>query len=498
MQRPCDHLLMSTSVLVAKKDSVSRHIARTNLLFFFSFAVQALRGFVLIPLFLKFIGVIEYGRWVLVMSWTSYAFVIVLLALDTSVFQYVTPHVATPRGRSIYWTIVRVFFMWLLSLLALAVAGSLLFVSGRYQLIVIFCILYAAGQAIWTIFLSPFRCVERTSVYFFINSLITFGDLCVTVMILYFTRNVTDILGALAIYNISVGAALCVVQLRHFPPASPLREAVRPGVEFGGSMMLTRLITTGFYVLDKSIVTVFSGLSAVAAYAPPMSMAQMLTPLNASGAITLPTLLVKHEVRDSENLKRQILMSALKQWCLLAFPATVGIALVARPVLEIIATHSIAVIGAPIAGIASLAILADGISNFAQTVLRAEGDIKSTTLMKTAHFFAFLVVAIALSSVMPKNACYIVALSLLAVNFSYAAWCLVRLHKYIHHAISLRELMSPLSGTAAMLAVAAAAPRINSILSLIGFIIVCAICYAIVIARLEHVTLRGLRNLLIG
>lgn len=439
---------------------------------------------------------VDYGRWVLVMSWASYAYVVTLMAFDISVYQFVTPVVRETGGRAVYWTILRISAIWAMILLGLSFASASAIDEHNIRWIVIFCSLYVAGRAVCVMFLTPYRCEERTALFFCSTALIDFIELCIITAVLFVARDLLSILAWLAIYYWLAGAFLFLWQRRRYPPQPSEPEIVKPSILFGASMTISQLISTGFYVLDKSIVTFFAGLSAVAVYAPPIALAMALMPLNTSGGITLPTLLVSKEARASVEVKCKIVRNAIKQWSLLAIPAAVGVALVARPALEIIANHHIAEYGAPIAWLAAPAVVIDGLGRFAFSVLRAENDVRWITILKIVHFVGYLVISIVACLVFPESVCYNIVIVLLAANVSYATCSFLRMRRFVPDAFSLRSISSPLSGSAAIMLIGAITPRIETFPWLLAFICLCVAVYAGIIVRMERIGLRELRMLL--
>jgi O-antigen/teichoic acid export membrane protein len=467
---------------------VAGHIARTNLLFFASIAVQSLRGLILIPLLLRLLHASGYGQWVLVASWVSYAIIVLLLALDTSIYQYVTPAMGTPRSRAIYWTILRIAALWSAALFAIVGIGILVFAPAVVAMLVMACGALAIGQTFWTLLLTPFRCEERTHLFFGTSTLILLGDFAVTAATAALFRQLLPVVVVLAAYHLSVALILFVVQQRRFPALPWLREIVRPSLIFGVSATYLQLLSSGFFVFDKSIVSHFAGVAALAGYAPPMALAIVLLPLNASGTVTLPTLLVRPEVRASKHLKSVIFQHALQQWGLITIPAAVGVALIAKPFLTIIVGPTLAASSLPIAALAAATLVAEGLCRFSYMGLRVENEVAWLTIAKSLQFAGFLVGAILLCILLPQRVPIVVVAAIFVSNFVFAVIGMVRLRRYTAGVITARTFATPLAGTAAFLPLMVVLPWVTSILGLIGFVTAAIIIYAFTAMLIERVS----------
>ena len=473
---------------VSTMNWMTGHIIRTNLFFFLNVLVQGLRGLVLIPLFLRLMHPVGYGQWVLVMSWAGYALVVALVGLDLSIYQYVTPKLRTDSGRSIYWMIVRIALFWTAALYLIVAGTAVGCATGDVTRIVLFGGLYVCGQTFWMLFLAPFRCEERTYIFLLSQILITLGDFLVTVFTAFAYRALPPILFALAAYHLSVALLLFLIQRRRTPYRAPLKLPMRSYFTFGASMTATQLITMGFFVMDKSIITYFTGLQTLASYGPALSLALILLPLSAAGTVTLPTLLVRTEVRNSVEIKKAILRSAIKHWGLLALPCALGIAMLAQFALTILASTALAKTGTSITWVATAALLADGLTRFANVALRTEGDIYWPAYVKVVHFIVFLLVGVAAVAAEPHHAGLLVISTILITNLSYMIFCYARLRRYIPHLLQPRIFTTPLVGCAAITAWFVFSPALATVLNALLFVAISVVIYGVVIMMMERVS----------
>lgn len=478
---------MNDTVATPNLGDAGKHIARTNLFFFLNVLVQALRGFVLIPIFLRLMDPAVYGQWLLIMSWTNYALVVALAGLDLSIYQYVPPELHNGRGRAIYWAIVRLALVWATILYLLFAVAAICITNGDLLRIVLFGGLYIYGQMLWMLFLAPYRCEERTRIFLGAQISINLGDLIVTVVILLLFRSLNMVLAGIAIYHLTVAFVIYLVQKRRFDFDSAEKFPWRPYFVFGLSTTATQLITMGFYVMDKSVITYFAGLQALASYGPALSLGLVLLPLSAAGTITLPTLLVRSDVRDSAAVKSSILQSAIKQWGLLALPCGLGIALMAHFALTILASPKLAELGAPITWVAAAALLAEGMGRFANVALRAEHDIYWPAYIKVLHFVVCIAISVVAVSEKPNSAGLIVISIIMVTNISYAFFCFARLRRYLCPVLQPRVFVTPVLGCAGIVAWYVLAPVLNSVSNALVFVLVSITLYGFVVIVAERI-----------
>ena len=429
--------------------SIGSHIARTNLVYYAMVCILSLRGIVLIPLLLHVFGPENYGRYALALSGMSYALVLIQFGMDSSVYQYLTPVLGTKAARTVFWTVVQTAMGLGAVLISVAFLIGKLMLSGVVAHLVMASSVIAASQAMWSLSLTPFRCEERSGVYMGTSLGVTLGDFAITATAATLSHDLATVFVALACYHSGVACALTAIQARRLPFHGWSRSEANRILRFGWDGLINQLVITGYFVWDRTIVSVSAGLATVAAYVPGMALAAIILPLAGTSVFTLPTLLVRPRIHRSPTLKRSILRQAIRQYLLAAIPASVGVMLIAKPFLEVITTPRLAAVGAPVAWLACGGVLASGLARFAILALRADGEDKWMSWNLAIHFAAFVLLAGGASYLWQQDAPYFVAGSIMITNVSQAAVAFHRLRRHVTNVLAPSLFLTPVIGTAA-------------------------------------------------
>ena len=471
--------------------ALSSHIARTSLVYYATVAILSLRGIVLIPLLLRTFGPAQYGLYVLALSGISYGHVLALFGMDSSVYQYLTPVLRTKTARVVFWTTIQTVAAFASVLILGALVGGMLFLSGTVSHLVLACSVVAAGQVIWGLSLAPFRCEERSGIYMGSSMTTTLGDFVVTATTTLLARNLETVFVALACYHVAVAAVVLSIQSGRLPYHPWSFTQFRKQIRFGLNGLVNQLVITGYFVWDRTIVSVAAGLTAVAAYAPGMAMGAVILPLAGTSVFTLPTLLVRPDIRQSPTLRRSVLRQAIRQYALVAIPAAVGAALIARPFLRIITSPTLAAVAAPVAWLACGAVLASGLSRFAILALRADGEDKWLSKNLVLHFAVFVLLAAGLSFLWPRETPFFVAASILTVNLAQAYAAFRRLRRRVTNVLAPALFLTPAVGTAAFVWLHFLFP-VQSLAAIVALVGVSIAVYAATTMALERVGPRKL------
>lgn len=461
------------------------HISRTTLFYLALLSVQIARGFVLIPILFKAFGPANYGAYVIALSWMVYCAAFGQLGLDTTAYQHLTPVIRTKRAGPVLWSILRLAVLSN-SIVALLGLGIVFFWLGAtWMPIALACALTAAAQVFWGLLLTPFRCEERPALFMGLSTLFALGDFAITATTAALTGELSSVTLAWAIYHGCLAAVMTYVQARRYPPSPPMAP-VAPLLRFGVNGLVNQLIAAGYYVFDRTIISIAAGLHSVAAYAPGAALGVALQPLSGLAAMTLPTLLVMPEVRGSRRLKRQILRRIIRNYAVMAIPACVGVWLVASPILALITSPELAEVSAPVARVAALAVLIGGLSRFPILALRAEHEDRWLSTVLIACFTGFVALLVGLVVSRPAWAPMSAAISILAANVAQLLPTFRRLRRHIDHVLAPSLFMTPVVAAAAM-CLASLAFQPTTAPSLIGFVAACASIYGFVFLVVERV-----------
>lgn len=471
--------------------NVGSHIARTSLVYYATVMMLSLRGIILIPLLLHTFGPETYGLYILALSGVSYGVVVAQFGLDSSIYQYLTPVLKTDAARDVFWTALQtaaaVAFIGMLVAAIVGLGG----VGGDLGILILACALASSGQVLWGLSLTPYRCEERSGVYMTTSMSTTLGDFLLTATVAFLFRNLAIVFCVLATYHLSVASVLLVLQHRRLPFKCWSVSQFVKLVRFGFDGLVNQLFITGYFVWDRTIVSIAAGLSAVAAYAPGMAMGAVVLPLAGTSTFTLPTLLARPSIHRSPSAKRAVLRQAIRQYSLMALPAAVGAALISGPFLQIITTPALAAVATPISWVACAAVLASGLARFAILSLRADGDDGWLSKNLVAHFAVFVLLAGGASWFWPAHAPLVVAISILLVNLSQTVSVFIRLRCFVTNVLAPSLFITPMIG-AAVFSVVFAFFYPRGIPAILLMVAVSVVLYAVVCMALERVLPRDL------
>lgn len=473
---------------------IGPHVARVGVFYYVFFALQAVRGIVLIPLLLNILSAPGYGVFVLALTAASYGVVIAQLGLDAALYQYLTPALGTKREGSIYWSAILAAAAWTGVVIALG-AGAASFFPSLSPFLTWGTAGAVAGQVLWGLALAPLRCRERVFTFLCLTNVVMAGDLVLTLAAAAWFRNVEAVILSIGAFHAATALLFQSARMRATPFASVSFDEARRLVSFGVRGVVNQLMLAGYFVFDRTLISLAAGVAAVAAYTPGMALGAVMLPMANMASATLPTLLARGEARHSATLKRAIIHAALRQYALIAVPACAGIALVAGPFFTLVAPAEIAATATRVAILAAAAMFASGLGRFAVLALRVEGGDPWLMRSVAAHFAAFLVLATLVCVVFTAHAAIGMAAAILAVNIAQTIAVYRRLARHGRGLVAPALFVTPAVGAAAFSIPLSAVPP-HDALQLGLFVAAAIVLYGVTVMALERMGPRALWRLL--
>lgn len=380
------------------------------------------KSIVLVPFLLSVLGEYSYGIYVLVATTLSYALIVAGFGLDSAMYRYVPANLPGDRGRSVMSA----------GIILACLCGGMVFLTGcivswvgpisedlRLLPIVIGTICFA--QALWSVCFAYERARDRLIWLVWASAIFTLLEFFVLVATAQIWRDVTSMFVGVLILNVSWAAIILFSQARSIGFSIPRREEIRAICAFGGHSVINTLVVGAFLTIDKFVLGFAAGPAILAFYAPAVGLALILGSLASLSLISIPHLLA--EAHDRARIKdtRLIMRHGFNIYFYVAFPALLGLCVTAEPILKLLIGGPLAVKGAPIVIIFSLALFVLGMQRFPAQELRVRGHSNWVNFV-AALSLALYVVAISAALLFDLRLPTAVPVIYLAITVLQTVW----------------------------------------------------------------------------
>lgn len=330
--------------------SLYQRFAKDVLIMGLAQLIISLRGLILLPLIAKLLGATGYGTWVQAVITLALIAGFTDLGIGFSFIRFLAAEADREKIRHGFFSIlITVFSLSSLSALILFLfAGPVaksLFGGQEATNIVQLCALILPFYSINFLFLFFFRTFRKMKLYASLMLAQTFVELAIiaglvlagwgifgAVLAILITYFVTDLV---MFFMISRQIGLS------FPPLESFAR-VKDYVRFGAPLVLSNFSWWVANTSDRYVIAAFLGIALTGIYSAAYSLGSIVTmyvsPLN---MVLVPTLAYLYDTNQIEDVKTHLSFS-LKYFLLLAIPSAAGLYLLAKPILQILATTEFA------------------------------------------------------------------------------------------------------------------------------------------------------------
>lgn len=311
----------------------------------FSNFIDNFKGIILLPILTKNISIIDYGIWAQVMVTLGIVPNLMILGLPGAMVRFL-PSVKTKEElQDIFYS-----FLSVVTVTGMLAAFAIYILSGSIanllfngnSLIVEILSLIVFFETLEIVFFNYFRATQQIKKY---SALKFLREISLMVLVSVFVLQGRGLLGALeallakSIIIFLISTMIIVSQLGlKLPRFNNLASYLRYGIPTVPGNMSQWIVNSS----DRYVIGGFLGTSAVGYYSPGYTLGNIVRTFIAPLNFILPMIISKHYDEGNLDEVKNYLSYSLKYFLALGIPASFGLSLLSKQLLEILSTPEIA------------------------------------------------------------------------------------------------------------------------------------------------------------
>lgn len=410
-------------------------------------ALGFIRGIIIIPLMIRYLGEKDYGLYVLVVTAVSYVLIPALLGLDTAIYRYLPANLGTSRQRETFSAVLRLASINL-TILVLVTAGAVLIfpLTQQIRLFIALGVVICIFQTLVSIGASYYRAEGKLHIFFAIATLRVLLGLISVLIGTVVLNSVEAIIISLAIGTMLMVPAVLVPLYRRVGLAPSCKEERSNLLNFGAHSVVNGLLMNFFFFADKYWIGLWSGVENLAYYTPAFALANILALISAIGLTSVPHLLADSYDKGDIGGLRHVMDTGLHIFSIIVIPAMVGIVIVAKPLLVVLTTQQLADKGYIITVILSAAMLGVGYGRFFSQLVRVHG-LSAWANMQAAVMVVVYLAYVLVGTFMGANVVVVVATGFLFISLVHVAILFRKTYTLIGAPMRIGNFLVPAAGS---------------------------------------------------
>ncbi len=412
--------------------------------------ITSLSAIIVLPLLTKNMSASDYGIWVLVLATVTLAPLVINLGLPGAMVRFLA---AERRERDVREGFYSVF---LVSLCTAGAASATIFLlapwiatgslSGHEDVIRLMAaaVLVDCLNSVLFNYLRTFQRIKRYSGF------IAFQTTLFVVLLAAALLSDMGIRGAVLSLLVSrtvTMLAMLGLVVRELGLQWPRFTRVREFLSFGVPLIPADLSDWAVGSADRYVIGIVLGTAFVGYYAPGYALSAIILMLASPLRFLMPAALADLYDRNLRDRVRAYLRAALKYFLLLAIPASVGLGLLSRDLLEVLTTDEIAREGYMVTPVVAVAMVLYGTQVILTQVLLVEKETRKIGGVMSAAAVLNLVLNLLLIPVVGIVGAALATL----VSFAFSMLVTARLSfRYIRVEVDRGALAKTVAASAAM------------------------------------------------
>ena len=356
-----------------------------------AYALAALTGILLLPLFTKFLGAHDYGIWAQVMVTIGLVLPFAVLGLPAAMMRFLPAKTDIREIQEGFYSVLCLtFVVSLLFALGIILSADLIaetFFDGATEIVRIvgLIILVMAPNAVCLSLFRALRQMKKFSIFVIAEAYVQVALVAYLVLNGYGLLSI--VYGVLAIRVVIFFILLFLVK-RQIGIRRPHFSKIREYLSFGLPTIPGGISYWVVSSSDRYVIAYFLGATSVGIYSAGYSLGSMLFMVAmALGLVLFPTLSRLYDEGRMDEVKTHLSYS-LKYFLAIAIPFVFGAAMLSEPVLRVFSTPAMASEGKLIVPLVALATLFSGIS---VVMGQSLGLVKKTRILGATWIAAGLV-----------------------------------------------------------------------------------------------------------
>lgn len=301
-------------------------------------------NFLILPIVTKTIGAHDYGLWIQILVTVTLLSRIALMEVQSALIRFTSSKTDKREVRDQFYTLftfvtmvstgIALLFMMLLDTIGITIGG------GAWPIIAV--MLLVPFSALGSITTAYFMATYQAKTYAILNMFTAFGQLFFILVLLNFGFGLVGVIsGALLALFLSCIIALFII-IRQVGFGLPRFHLLRPNLKFSIPLTPNSIISWVSESSDRYLVALFLGLSAAGVYSAAYGIAALTFILvNPIQIVLIPTLSRLFDHDDISGVQ-EYLSRSLRYYFIIAIPATVGLTVLAEPILVALTTPEFA------------------------------------------------------------------------------------------------------------------------------------------------------------
>ncbi|MFC7058375.1 oligosaccharide flippase family protein [Halovenus salina] len=349
--------------------------------------VNKLRGIILIPVVTKIIDSGAYGLW------TNFAIGLTLVSSVASLSLGAATNkllvdASEERIRGEFWAIIVVTFI-----VAVIVGGFMMLLQNPIAIVAFggkeqsHLVVILAGVLLFSLFTRQstqfYRSQRRMTVFAGVKSVRSVGEILVIIVAAIRFESILAIFVAYLLFHVVLSIVLGGYVVADFGVARPNFERIDHYLRFGVPLIATGMMYWVVNVSDRYLITYFHNVDVTGGYAVVYATASGLSIVSlAIGTVLFPDLASLHENNNIKEYRRR-LSSVLEYFLILSIPATIGLIVIADPLLRVLSSTTVQGY-TDLMYLLAPAMLAYGLFNILIQTLLSDGQSRGSAVLWTA------------------------------------------------------------------------------------------------------------------
>ncbi len=341
--------------------------------------ITSLSAIIVLPLLTKNLSASDFGIWILVLATVTLAPLVIGLGLPGAMVRFLA---VERREREVQEGFYSVFLVVLCA--ALAVSAAILLLApwiatgslSGYEDVIRLMAAAILVDCLNCVLFNYFRTFQRIKRY---SGFIAFQTTLFVVLLAVALLSDMGLRGAVVALLVSrtvTMVAMLGLVVRELGLRRPRFTRVREFMHFGVPLIPADLSNWALDSADRYVIGIVLGTAFVGYYAPGYALAAIILMIASPLRFLMPATLSDLYDRNLRDQVRSYLRAALKYFLLLAIPASVGLGLLSRDLLEVLTTDEIAQEGYIITPVVAVAMVVYGIQIILTQVLLVEKETR--------------------------------------------------------------------------------------------------------------------------
>ena len=343
--------------------------------------ITSLSQFIILPILTKSMSIENYGIWIQASVTISLLSSIFTLGLPYTMVRYMASEKNIKKIQENFYSIVYIVLVAssIVSLVIILFSKQLadlvfdgnIFITQILSIIIILACLN-------NIIINYFRTFHQIVKYCIMTLLSTYVGIIIEATLLFLGYGLNGVLIGLLTSQILVFLIMFIYIIKDIGVIVPKFINIKEFLSFGLPTVPGNVSSWIINVSDRYIIGIFLGIAYVGYYSPGYTLGGIINTIAAPIFFMLPSILSRYyDNNDMDNVKR-VLYYSMKYFLIIAVPATIGITLLSRQILEFLTTEDIALNGYLITPFITVSMLLYGIRSINSQILILEKKTKIT------------------------------------------------------------------------------------------------------------------------